>query len=804
MSETPMMIQYNEIKHQHSDAILFYRLGDFYEMFHDDAVLASRELSLTLTGRGKDANRIPMCGVPHHAAENYITKLVKKGHKVAICEQLDAPSDHKGPTPRDVVRVITPGTAQLDGILDESAANFLAAVCQGPNGMYGWAKVDVSTGHFTCDTFNSIHQLMAEMNRCDAKELLVDDGLMGCIDHPVKHAFFPYDHHQATAAILTHFQIQSVSVFQLDHHTAAFPAIVAILNYLQYALKGALTHIKKISPINHHLHCSFDQGVIDHLDLFKKNTGCFVWLNNTHTSMGARKLREWLRTPLVSVPAITKRQQQVAKAIGSRCFSSWASLTRKTNDIERLLSKICANFNNPHDMVALKESLNQWPTMIAFLQELGPEYNDYCNHMRQLFSENGPLLQLINQLNSALLTDVPAHIREGGFIRPGFSEALDELCQSFKEIREWMTRLEPTLRDELNIKPLKVGFNKVFGYYIEIPNSHTDKVPDTYIRKQTLTQAERYITQELKEKETVLLHAKDEQASIEKKEYARLVQWVVDNASDIQTVATIIAEVDALIALAIVANDNGLSCPTITDNQKNELTLHDVWHPMVANHATQSFIKNSVQLNEQQPFMLITGPNMAGKSTVMRSVAICVILGQMGSFVPASSATFSIVKSLFTRIGANDNLSDGQSTFMVEMVETATICQNANHHSLILLDEIGRGTSTYDGVSIAAAVTEYLVNKVNARTFFATHYHELTTLSQAHPQIQNASMSINETGGQLTFTYKLVAGAAEKSYGVMVAKMAGLPMDIIQKANEWLNKFETDAQSGTVHQLRLF
>jgi DNA mismatch repair protein MutS len=402
------------------------------------------------------------------------------------------------------------------------------------------------------------------------------------------------------------------------------------------------------------------------------------------------------------------------------------------------------------------------------------------------------------------LDDVPTHCRDGGIFRPGHSQVLDELCESFATIRQWIKALEPQLREQLQIKSLKVGFNKVFGYYIEIPNTHKDKVPDHFIRKQTLTSAERYITTTLKEKETILLNAQQEQANLEKRLYEELIQTVETYVPQLQEFASIIAHLDAIQSLASVAIKHNFTCPTIHDRASSDLLIQGLWHPMVAEHQFAPFIRNDVALPKEHPFMLITGPNMAGKSTVMRSVALCVIMGQMGGYVPAEMAHFRIVESLYTRIGASDKLAEGQSTFMVEMVETATICQNANQHSLILLDEIGRGTSTFDGVSIAAAVSEYLVSNIQARTLFATHYHELTALSEKYPQIQNASMKINDDGESLVFAYKLTSGAAEKSYGVMVAKMAGLPLEVTQKAQRWLDKFEKDAATGEIVQLALF
>ncbi len=802
MSETPMMKQYLAIKNKHKDAILFFRLGDFYEMFYEDAMLASNILSLTLTGRGKAENRIPMCGIPFHAAENYVSKLVQNGHKVAICEQVEDAGLSKGPTRREVTRIVTPGTAQLESVLDSNASNFLVAICK-VNTSFGLAWVDVSTGEFKCDVFDDLVKVQNEILRLDASEVLCDDLVYHHINHHQKNRFFSYDINQAKNYIHTHFKIKSTVVFKIDHLKPAFPAIVAIIDYLNYTQKGAFDQIQTIKPNECHECCVFDNGVIEHLGLFDKKTGLFSFLNQTKTSMGARMLRHWLRYPLIHSDKINERHNKVTFFFNQSHLNLWVSLVENINDIERLLSKICANYNNPKDCLALKESLKNVADILKFLN-INPQL--FANELNRFdaMNSNHELFQIYQFLDQALMEDVPTHIRDGGIFNPAFNKELNDLCQSFEEIRTWMKTLEPKLRESLDIKSLKVGFNKVFGYYIEIPNSQKDKVPTEFIRKQTLANAERYITPELKEKETIILNAKEAQANLEKKLYVDLITEITKHVQPIQEFAAIIAEIDALQAMASVAITHQLTCPNIVDDFSNELVIRSMWHPVVAKFQTQSFIRNNIVLSKESPFMLITGPNMAGKSTIMRSVALCIIMGQMGGFVPAEMAHFSVVKSIYTRIGASDRLAEGQSTFMVEMVETATICQNATSQSLILLDEIGRGTSTFDGVSIAAAVSEYLVQKTKARVLFATHYHELTALSDKYPQIQNASMQIQHDQNELVFTYQLQAGAIEKSYGVMVAKMAGLPDEIIEKAETWLHQFEAKKEQGDIIQLSLF
>ncbi|MGA0241519.1 MAG: DNA mismatch repair protein MutS [Candidatus Marinamargulisbacteria bacterium] len=797
-----MMQQYKAIKARHQDAILFFRLGDFYEMFFEDAQVASQALSLTLTGRGKGEQRVPMCGIPFHSAEGYISKLVKQGFKVAICEQTEpASKDSKGPTTRDVVRIITPGTAQLDPILDATQPNYLVAVSQHPLGI-GFAYVDVSTGAFFCDVKDTVGAALAEIHRLGANELLLDDALKGQISHAVMAPFFPFQEDQAIAYICCHFNIQDIGIFNIQDQRPAFAAIVAILDYLNYTQKGAFSQIKKIQRVDHQDHCFFDAGVMDHLGIFDKKNGLYKQLNTTKTPLGARCLQRYLRYPLIEQAAILNRQSQVTHLMAGDHLILWADAVNGVHDIERLTSRICAKFQNPHDFLGLRHSLAALDAVVTFLDELGDHFDREHGVLSTLMTSPGGLNELKSVLDNALLDTVPSHIRDGGIFKSGYSDELDALCQSFSDVRVWIKELEPQLKASLGIKSLKVGFNKVFGYYIEIPNAQKSHVPASFIRKQTLVNAERYITPELKEKEAILLNAQSQQVQIEQGLYSELELLMDPYVGALQTAASIIAHVDAMGALAQSSLTYGFTRPVVHECTHKSATLKGLWHPVVA--AKQSFIRNTVALSEAHPFMLITGPNMAGKSTIMRSVALCIILGQMGSYVPAESAEFGLVTSIYTRIGANDKLAQGQSTFMVEMVEMATICQNATAHSLILLDEVGRGTSTFDGVSIAASVTEYLVTQIQARTLFATHYHELTALADRYSQIQNTSMQIKEVGDQLVFSYQLVPGAAHKSYGVMVAKMAGLPPEIIDKATAWLQQFEQKSADGRVVQLTLF
>lgn len=795
-NDTPMIQQYKRIKAKHTDTILFFRLGDFYEMFFEDATLASRILGLTLTGRGKDDQRIPMCGIPHHAADGYVSRLIQSGHKVAICEQTQDASESKGLTNRDVVRIITPGTVQLASVLDDAQSNYLGAVYR-HNQRYGLAYVDASTGAFYCDTHPTLVALQSDIQRVGMSELLLPDDIKGTITHNTISPYFPVTIDQAEDAICAHFKIQSLEAFGIQDNVDAFPAIAAILDYLNYTQKGAFSQIKKITPVRQQDHCLLHASVLEHLDVFHKEYGLFRQLNRTKTSMGARQLRQYLRYPLIDNVAIAARQDQVTDIIDHHRIQDWHRAVETMNDIERLMARVGSRLQNPRDLLGILSALNGLDGIESFAQSLGPAFSTPCNILLNVIHVKGGLHELRQLLDAALREDAPAHIRDGGIFKPGYSVQLDELCQSFSDVRSWVSDLEPRLRDELGVRSLKVGFNKVFGYYIEIPHSHRHVVPDTFIRKQTLANAERYITSELKEKETHLLHASQQQVELERSLYIALEVALDRFMSPLQTFAKQIAHIDAMVALADVAVRYGMTRPRIHHTNANQLTLQGLWHPMVATMQSTPFVRNDVSLSSESPFMLITGPNMAGKSTVMRSVALCIIMGQMGAYVPAQVAEFDLVDAIYTRIGATDRLAQGQSTFMVEMVETAEICQNATKQSLILLDEIGRGTSTFDGVSIAAAVTQYLVSHIQARTVFATHYHELTALSDQYPQIQNATMAIKEHNNTLVFSYQLLQGTAQKSYGVTVARMAGLPAEITDKADEWLKRFEQqDAMSA--------
>ncbi|MAQ63929.1 MAG: DNA mismatch repair protein MutS [Actinobacteria bacterium] len=809
--QTPMIRQYLAIKEAHQDAILFFRLGDFYEMFFDDAKQASQELDLTLTGRGKDERRIPMCGVPYHAADGYISKLVDKGYKVAICEQVEEADDTKEITKRDVVKIVTPATHLSDTRLDSEDNIYLASLyTSSPNTDYGFSFVDCSTGEFKCCLFDSKQDLCDALLRLNPKECLVPRSLDFDFDAPFLLTHYdPLSINHAISKFNNFFSIHHLESFDLSNHELAIPSAWSIIDYLSHTQKHALAQLTTCSVYRWDTAMVLDAQSIRNLELLKplfnaQKTGSLFWvINKTKTSLGARELKHWLLHPLTSIKSIEDRYDAID-------YLKTDLLTREeireqlhlVYDCERLLSRIVSHTHNPRDMIALTESLTACIELASILQDAsGSLLHDSACFFQQLTQEKHPIRIMIQTIQAALLNPPPNTITAGNIIKPGYNEELDALTQSFKDIKDWIGGLEAKEQERTGIKTLRVGFNKVFGYYFQVSKGQTDHVPDDYIRKQTLTNAERYITPELKEKETVLLHGEEKQTQLEQTIYQTLVDCITKQTPLIQECAMHIARLDCLQCLATVAQQLNYTRPTLSDTD-TDLKLVQSRHPVLEKQHPHDIISNDITFDNKTHILLITGPNMAGKSTLMKQVALTVILAQMGSFVPAESAHISLVDRCFTRIGASDNLSHGQSTFMVEMTETSTILHNATAKSLIILDEIGRGTSTYDGMSIAAAVIHYLHNHIQARTLFATHYHELTSITKDCDHVNNASMAINDDEGSLIFTYQLVAGPADKSYGIHVAEMAGLPKALIDHAQSLLVRYENTPPSAD--QLSLF
>ncbi len=764
-----MLKQYQAIKSQHRDSILFFRLGDFYEMFLDDAKVASKELELTLTGRGKDENRIAMCGVPFHAADGYILKLINKGYKVAVCEQVEDPALAKGLTRREVVRVVTPGTVMGVGHLEEAEQNYLLAMGNGgDHGGRPYAYVDASTGEFRIG--------VGDASWIQARETIEAEGI---------------SEDQAEEELKRHFGVQSLSAFGIEDYRAAYPAAWAILRYLKETQKHHLPQITRLLPYRSRDSLYMDPTTIRNLELVEKTGSLFWVLDATKTAMGARRLKQLIRHPFIDDVMINQRLDAVEALIGDLLSrEEIREILGQVYDLERLLSRIVSGHHNPRDVVALRDSLRALKEMGGVLDAFGSSLSQGERVIREFD------FGVLDVLDRGIVDDPAPHLRDGGYIKSGFSEELDQLNLSFKTIREWIAGLEDVERQRTGIKSLKVGFNKVFGYYFTIPNAQQDKVPADYIRKQTLVGAERYITPELKEKESILLHGEEKQIELEAEIYLEIVAEIQKVIPDLQELARVVADLDCLQSLATVSQRNRYCRPRFAPGLK--LEIKNGRHPVLEKKSGMSYIPNDIHFKDIR-FALITGPNMAGKSTLMRQIALTVVMAQMGCFVPADSATLSMVDKLFTRIGAMDNLYLGQSTFMVEMLETAAILNQATSQSLIILDEIGRGTSTFDGMSIAYAVSEHIHEKIGARTFFATHYHELSVLEERLKGFKNFSMKIREHNDRVIFDYKFIEGPADKSYGIHVAQMAGLPKSVVDRANQILEQFEAGEK-----QLRLF
>lgn len=797
--DTPMLKQFKEVKAQHLDAILFFRLGDFYEMFLEDAVTASKELDLTLTGRGKDDARIPMCGIPHHAAENYIQKLVNRGYKVAICEQVEDPTEAKGITKRDVVKIVTPGTIQGAGALDEKTNNFLSALTQLDDQKFGVSILDLSTGEFRVTYCHSEDAVSALFERLEIKECIfprateftfLSESLL-----VNKREFVSIN--DAAHKLKTFYNLSQLDSLGLTPFQQAFPAAAALIDYVSETQKRESRHIQPLKPMAQN-RVTLDYKTITHLELIKPSSShqqsksLFSILDFTKTPMGGRLLKRLIKEPFNSQKSIEQRQDALEAFLGDILSrEEIRAILGLCGDLERLLSRILSGYNNPRDMAALGQGLSHLPDLVDICDHFEDPYLTLLNKKLKKLCDEHQILTISQTIQRAIKENPPNHIREGHIFNEGYSDDLDQLTDSFSAVKTWVTQLEELEREATGIKSLKVGYNKVFGYYLEVPKSQQQNVPETYIRKQTLTNAERYITPELKEKETILLNGEEEQARLEAKLYEELIQFIHYNTQPLQETFQILADLDTLQSLASAAQKHNYTKPGFAPENLQLIDLKNARHPILELQKGLEFIPNDVYMDSKSRLHLITGPNMAGKSTVMRQTALLLIMAQIGSYVPASSATLSLVDTVYTRIGASDDLFSGQSTFMVEMVETAAILNRATPQSFIVLDEVGRGTATYDGISIAWALTEYIHNQNQSRTFFATHYHELTVLEKHLSSCRNFSMQIHESENTLTFTYKLVEGPADKSYGIHVAQLAGLPEALIAKAEQILSRFES-------------
>lgn len=804
---TPLMNQYRRIKKDYPNAILFFRVGDFYEMFYEDAVIASKILQITLTSRDKGKeDQVPLCGVPYHAADSYIAKLIRNGFKVALCEQVeDRPSPQegegrvrgKGIVKREVVRVITPGTFLSESALDAKENNFILSIY--PKGkIYGLAIVDLSTGEFLL--YETVGGLEDEMKRLNPREVLYPEGLdLSTLQtqdprlqtHFTSYPDWSFDYPEARRRLLNHFRVNSLEGYGCEGMVVAIPAAGALIGYLDETQKGCLGNIKKIKPLMKGSYMFLDAPTQRNLELVSslsdgtKEGSLLGLIDKTITAMGGRLLKNWILYPLLDLKEINRRQNAV-KELKDNLFltEDIQNKLKEIYDLERLIGRITLNLSNARDMLALKSSLRIMPEIKRLREGITSEY------LFDIFSRIEDFTDLVSLIEKAIHDDPPFSLREGRLIKEGYNEELDELRSISSKGKGFIAELEKKEKERTGISSLKVRYNRVFGYYIEVTKANLSQIPSDYMRKQTLIGSERFITPELKDYEEKVLRAEERILELEYEIFQRVREEVAKEAERIQKAASAIAELDVIFSLAIVARNYNYCQPTIDNGEIIEII--EGRHPVLERlDLGERFIPNDTVLDcSENQLLIITGPNMAGKSTYMRQVALIVLMAQIGSFVPAKEARIGIVDRIFTRVGASDVITKGQSTFMVEMNETANILNNATRRSLILLDEIGRGTSTFDGVSIAWSVAEYIHEKIKAKTLFATHYHELTELALTMNGIKNYSISVKEWKDEIIFLRKIIEGGTDRSYGIQVARLAGLPEDIILRAKEVLANLE--------------
>ena len=815
MALTPMMQMYLETKEKYKDAILFYRLGDFYEMFFDDAITCSRELELTLTGKDCGLEkRAPMCGIPHHAVNTYIPKLVEKGYKVAICEQLEDPKEAKGIVKRDVVKIITPGTITELTMLDEKKNNYIASVCIESKEV-SIAFCDISTGEFMFSSINGTDlniKLINEIARISPAEIIVtkkdkeNKAFISEIDKAFNIYVSVYNNLEENAALEEILKNTNVKLTENENK-----ACILLLNYVLETQKTSINQLNTIKKYAIDKFMQLDATTRRNLEVLESNRektkkGSLLWvLDKTSTAMGGRKIRKWLEAPLIEKNEIVKRQSAVEALVQNNLLrNDLVEGLKSIYDIERLISKVVGGSANARELISLKNSFEKLPNVKSVILEIINKTNN--DYLKELYSNLDNLEDLKELINVAIVEDPGINIKEGGIIKDGFNSEVDEYRKASTEGQNWLMELEAKEKERTGIhgKWLRVGYNRVFGYYIEVTNSYKSQVPeDRYIRKQTLAGAERYITEELKEIEDKILGAKDKLVDIEYKLFCEIRDKIASNVIRIQKVASVISTLDVLTSFANVAIENNYVRPQIIDS--GDIEIKEGRHAVVEKAIKfENFIPNDVYLNNSSDrLLLITGPNMAGKSTYMRQVAIITYMAQIGSFVPATEAKISIVDRIFTRIGASDDLAMGQSTFMVEMQELSNILENATKNSLIILDEIGRGTSTYDGLAIAWATVEYVASKehIGAKTLFATHYHELIELEGKVEGVKNYSVDVKEKGDEVIFLRKITPGGADESYGIYVAKLAGIEKSVIKRAKEILKDLENvDLAKKTINE----
>ena len=812
---TPMMKQYMETKSQYQDCILFYRLGDFYEMFFEDALTASRELEITLTGKDCGLEeRAPMCGVPFHAAETYINRLIEKGYKVAICEQVEDPKTTKGIVKREVVRIVTPGTNLDTQALDETKNNYIMCIVYIAD-RYGVSVADISTGDYFVTEIPDSAKLLDEIYRFSPSEIICNeafymsgvdmDGMkdrLGITIYSLESWYF--DDEVCRKKLLEHFEVSSFAGLGLADYDCGIISAGALLQYLLETQKNSLSNLTHITPYAAGKFMMIDSSTRRNLELCetlreKQKRGSLLWvLDKTKTAMGARTLRKYVEQPLIDKTEIIRRldavQELKEQAISREEIREYLS---PVYDLERLITKIAYGSANPRDLTAFRSSLEMLPALLYILQEMKAEL------LKDLAVDLDPLEDLCILVKKAIREDPPIAMKEGNIINDGYNEEVDKLRRAKSDGKDWLAKLENDEREKTGIKNLKIKYNKVFGYYLEVTNSYKEMVPEYYTRKQTLANAERYITPELKELEDMILGAEDKLYALEYELYSEVRDLIASQIERIQKTAKAVAALDAFASLALVAERNNYVRPKI--NEKGVIDIKEGRHPVVERMIpNEMFISNDTYLDDKKHrISIITGPNMAGKSTYMRQTALIALMAQIGSFVPAKSANIGLSDRIFTRVGASDDLASGQSTFMVEMTEVANILRNATSKSLLILDEIGRGTSTFDGLSIAWAVIEYISDSrlLGAKTLFATHYHELTELEGKIDNVNNYCIAVKEKGDDIVFLRKIVKGGADKSYGIQVAKLAGVPELVIGRAKEIVEELSDEDITARVSEI---
>ena len=812
---TPMMKQYMETKSQYQDCILFYRLGDFYEMFFEDALTASRELEITLTGKNcGQEEKAPMCGVPYHAVEGYLNRLVAKGYKVAICEQVEDPKTTKGIVKREVVRIVTPGTNLDTQALDETKNNYIMCIVYIAD-RYGVSVADISTGDYFVTEIPDSAKLLDEIYRFSPSEIICNeafymsgvdmDGMkdrLGITIYSLESWYF--DDEVCRKKLLEHFEVSSFAGLGLADYDCGIISAGALLQYLLETQKNSLSNLTHITPYAAGKFMMIDSSTRRNLELCetlreKQKRGSLLWvLDKTKTAMGARTLRKYVEQPLIDKTEIIRRldavQELKEQAISREEIREYLS---PVYDLERLITKIAYGSANPRDLTAFRSSLEMLPALLYILQEMKAEL------LKDLAVDLDPLEDLCILVKKAIREDPPIAMKEGNIINDGYNEEVDKLRRAKSDGKDWLAKLENDEREKTGIKNLKIKYNKVFGYYLEVTNSYKEMVPEYYTRKQTLANAERYITPELKELEDMILGAEDKLYALEYELYSEVRDLIASQIERIQKTAKEVAALDAFASLALVAERNNYVRPKI--NEKGVIDIKEGRHPVVERMIpNEMFISNDTYLDDKKHrISIITGPNMAGKSTYMRQTALIALMAQIGSFVPAKSANIGLSDRIFTRVGASDDLASGQSTFMVEMTEVANILRNATSKSLLILDEIGRGTSTFDGLSIAWAVIEYISDSrlLGAKTLFATHYHELTELEGKIDNVNNYCIAVKEKGDDIVFLRKIVKGGADKSYGIQVAKLAGVPELVIGRAKEIVEELSDEDITARVSEI---